>query len=95
MENNRNFFITIALSILILTVWQVFYMNPRIERQREATRIEQERTAQQDQSVASPGGSTREGMNVLDADERLVKLLTDVLEAARDRNGELARLVDA
>ena len=45
--------------------------------------------------VASPGGSTREGMNVLDADERLVKLLTDVLEAARDRNGELARLVDA
>ncbi|WP_028971227.1 pyrroline-5-carboxylate reductase family protein [Novosphingopyxis baekryungensis] len=45
--------------------------------------------------VASPGGSTREGMNVLDADERLVKLLTDVLEAARDRNGELARLFDA
>ncbi|MEX0407568.1 membrane protein insertase YidC [Aquibium sp. LZ166] len=58
MENNRNFFITIALSILILTVWQVFYMNPRIERQREVARIEQERTAQQDQSVASPGGTT-------------------------------------
>ncbi len=31
MENNRNFFITIALSVLILTLWQVFYMNPRIE----------------------------------------------------------------
>ena len=45
--------------------------------------------------VASPGGSTREGLNVLDADERLVTLLTEVLEAARDRNGELARLVDA
>ena len=29
MENNRNFFITIALSVLILTLWQVFYMNPR------------------------------------------------------------------
>ena len=29
MENNRNFFITIALSVLILTVWQVFYMNPQ------------------------------------------------------------------
>ena len=27
MENNRNFFITIALSVLILTLWQVFYMN--------------------------------------------------------------------
>ena len=33
MENNRNFFITIALSVVILTLWQVFYMNPRIEAQ--------------------------------------------------------------
>ena len=39
MENNRNFFITIALSVLILTLWQVFYMNPRIEAEREAARI--------------------------------------------------------
>ena len=43
MENNRNFFITIALSVLILTLWQVFYMNPRIEAQREAARVEAER----------------------------------------------------
>ncbi|MEP1517456.1 MAG: membrane protein insertase YidC [Nitratireductor sp.] len=42
MENNRNFFITIALSILILTVWQVFYVNPKIETQREQARIETE-----------------------------------------------------
>jgi YidC/Oxa1 family membrane protein insertase len=55
MENNRNFFITIALSILILTVWQVFFMNPRIERQREAARIEQERLAQEG-GAATPGG---------------------------------------
>ena len=31
MQNNRNFYITIALSILILTLWQVFYMNPKID----------------------------------------------------------------
>jgi YidC/Oxa1 family membrane protein insertase len=55
MENNRNFFITIALSILILTVWQVFYMNPRIERDREVARIEQERLAQED-AAQTPGG---------------------------------------
>ncbi len=42
MQNNRNFFITIILSVLILTLWQVFYMNPRIEAQREAARIEAE-----------------------------------------------------
>ena len=53
MENNRNFFITIALSVLILTLWQVFYMNPKIETEREATRIEQERVAAE-QKAATP-----------------------------------------
>jgi YidC/Oxa1 family membrane protein insertase len=43
MENNRNFFITIALSVAILVLWQVFYMNPRVEAQRETARIEAER----------------------------------------------------
>ena len=45
MENNRNFFITIALSVLILTLWQVFYMNPKIATEREAARIAAERVA--------------------------------------------------
>ena len=40
--------------------------------------------------VASPGGMTREGMNVLDADKALVTLLTKVLEATRDRGAELS-----
>jgi YidC/Oxa1 family membrane protein insertase len=51
MENNRNFFITIALSVVILTLWQVFYMNPRIEAQREAAEIQ----AQQQQADAPQG----------------------------------------
>ncbi len=57
MENNRNFFITIALSVLILTLWQVFYMNPRIESQRETARIEAERVAAQNKAAqpAQPG----------------------------------------
>lgn len=40
--------------------------------------------------VASKGGSTREGLNVLDRDDALRKLLTETLTAARDRNVELA-----
>ncbi|WP_375402577.1 pyrroline-5-carboxylate reductase family protein [uncultured Sphingomonas sp.] len=40
--------------------------------------------------VASPGGSTREGLNVLDAGDALVRLLTDTLAASERRNGELA-----
>lgn len=46
MENNRNFFITIALSVLILTLWQVFYMNPRIETEREVARVAAEQAAE-------------------------------------------------
>ncbi|WP_375428780.1 pyrroline-5-carboxylate reductase [uncultured Sphingomonas sp.] len=42
--------------------------------------------------VASPGGSTREGLDVLDRDDALVRLLTDTLRAAERRNGELAAL---
>lgn len=41
--------------------------------------------------VASPGGMTREGLNILDADDRLLTLLTDTLAAARDRGEAMAR----
>ena len=40
--------------------------------------------------VASPGGSTREGLNVLDHDEALVSLLAQTLAASARRNGEMA-----
>ncbi|MDE2620304.1 MAG: pyrroline-5-carboxylate reductase [Sphingomonadales bacterium] len=40
--------------------------------------------------VASPGGTTRAGMNVLDADDRLAALMADTLRAARDRSVEMA-----
>jgi pyrroline-5-carboxylate reductase len=43
--------------------------------------------------VASPGGSTRQGMNVLDADRALEKLLLATLDAARARNAEMAAAV--
>ena len=40
--------------------------------------------------VASPGGSTREGLNVLDRDDALVRLLTETLAASAARNAEMA-----
>ncbi|TWG97485.1 YidC/Oxa1 family membrane protein insertase [Mesorhizobium sp. J18] len=56
MDNNRNFLITIALSVLILTLWQVFYMNPRIEAQREAAQVEAQRTETAQNQEATPAG---------------------------------------
>jgi len=56
MENNRNLFITIAASVLILTLWQVFYMNPRIESERRAAEIEAARVEEQKKDQpATPG----------------------------------------
>lgn len=40
--------------------------------------------------VASPGGSTREGLNVLDADEAIKNLMKATLTAAARRNAEMA-----
>ncbi|TIW97659.1 MAG: membrane protein insertase YidC, partial [Mesorhizobium sp.] len=59
MENNRNFFITIALSVLILSLWQYFYVMPYSEAQREAARIQEQRIAEQKKAAegASPGSS--------------------------------------
>jgi YidC/Oxa1 family membrane protein insertase len=58
MQNNRNFLITIALSVVILTLWQVFYMNPRIEAQREAAQIEAQRTEPEQRGAQSQGGQS-------------------------------------
>jgi YidC/Oxa1 family membrane protein insertase len=59
MENNRNFFITIALSVLILALWQYFYVLPRSETQREAARIEEQRVAEQKKKAGetNPAGT--------------------------------------
>lgn len=43
--------------------------------------------------VASPGGSTREGLNVLDREGALVALLTETLRAAARRNAAMAAAV--
>jgi pyrroline-5-carboxylate reductase len=40
--------------------------------------------------VASPGGSTRKGLDVLDADQALERLVTETLAAAARRNAEMA-----
>jgi pyrroline-5-carboxylate reductase len=40
--------------------------------------------------VASPGGSTRAGMNVLDEGNALAKVVDDAMTASRDRNAEMA-----
>lgn len=54
MENNRNLFLTIALSVGILLLWQVFYANPRIEAQRQA-QLEQQQAATEATTTSASG----------------------------------------
>jgi len=41
--------------------------------------------------VASPGGTTRAGLDVLDDDQAVFKLMQATLQAARDRSAEMSR----
>lgn len=41
MEKNRNYFIAIALSVVIVLGWQFLYMNPRMEAQQRALEAQQ------------------------------------------------------
>ncbi|MDE1159830.1 MAG: membrane protein insertase YidC [Neorhizobium sp.] len=50
MEKNRNYFIAIALSVVIVLAWQFLYMNPRMAAQQKA---EEAQRAQQEQAQAA------------------------------------------
>jgi YidC/Oxa1 family membrane protein insertase len=60
METNRNYFVAILLSVLVLVAWQFLYVSPKIDREREAAQALQEQQAAQSaatgtQQAASPG----------------------------------------
>jgi YidC/Oxa1 family membrane protein insertase len=70
MENSRNYFLAIGLSVLIFVVWQIIYVAPRLEEEqaRQAALIEQQaQTAGNDASIPSattPSGETAQLPNL-------------------------------
>ena len=47
MENNKNTYLAIGLSILVIVAWQYFYVAPRVESQKRAAQIEAQRQVEQ------------------------------------------------
>jgi YidC/Oxa1 family membrane protein insertase len=47
MQNNRNYYIAIVLSVLIVFVWQFFYMGPKMEAQQKIEQAQQAELAKQ------------------------------------------------
>ncbi|OCW58408.1 membrane protein insertase YidC [Hoeflea olei] len=64
METNRNYFVAILLSVLVLVAWQFLFVSPKIERERAAAEaVQAEQAAQSPATVdgAAPGGTTPSG----------------------------------
>ncbi|SER89788.1 membrane protein insertase YidC [Rhizobium sp. NFR03] len=60
MDKNRNYFIAIGLSVLILIAWQFLYINPKMERERvaqEAVQAQQQAQQQAQTPAATTDGS--------------------------------------
>jgi len=47
MQQNRNYYLAIVLSVLIVFVWQFFYMGPKMEAQRQIEEARQAELAKQ------------------------------------------------
>ncbi|MGR6432184.1 membrane protein insertase YidC [Rhizobium sp. PAMB 3174] len=61
MEKNRNYLLAIVLSVAIIAVWQIFYMNPRLEAQRAAQEAQQAQIAEQQKAAASSDATPAAG----------------------------------
>jgi YidC/Oxa1 family membrane protein insertase len=58
MEKNRNYFVAIALSVLILIAWQFLYVNPKLEKDRAALEAQQAAQTQQTTTAAGDTATT-------------------------------------
>ncbi|MBK5565013.1 membrane protein insertase YidC [Ensifer sp. 2YAB10] len=54
MEKNRNYFVAIGLSVLILIAWQFLYVNPKMEKERIAAEALQAQQAQSQSATPTP-----------------------------------------
>ncbi|MBL4891491.1 MAG: membrane protein insertase YidC [Rhizobiaceae bacterium] len=61
--NNKNTFLAIALSIAVIVVWQFFYINPKLDAEREAAQLAAEQTATE-QAASQPSTSSGSNGNV-------------------------------
>ena len=59
MDNNRNYIVAIALSVLVLIAWQYFYVSPRVAREHAAEKATQTQTttAPKPQATAPADGA--------------------------------------
>ncbi|AKI02433.1 membrane protein insertase, YidC/Oxa1 family, N-terminal domain [Hoeflea sp. IMCC20628] len=57
METNRNYFVAILMSVLVLVGWQFLYVSPKIERERVAAEAVQAQQAAQAPATTTDSGT--------------------------------------
>ncbi|MGI9401140.1 MAG: membrane protein insertase YidC [Rhizobiaceae bacterium] len=58
MDNSRNTFLAIALSIVVILAWQFFYITPKMEDERRAAEIQRQQAEQTRQASPAPQSDT-------------------------------------
>jgi len=106
--NNGNTFLAIGLSVLVLVLWQVFYIGPIVEEERKQAEIIAQREALQsgevqpvdnsaipqndNQVTTAPEGNVQTQAQTEQAEERRLAIDTDVLIGSLNLRG--ARIDD-
>src|SRR4051812_31299139 len=93
MENNRNYFVAIALSVLVVMAWQFFYMGPKLaeqQRQEEARQVELQKS-QANQPAGATSTTTTTTTATSASPNGSVPGATDVVETALSREAALAK----
>ncbi|MEO0910929.1 MAG: membrane protein insertase YidC, partial [Pseudomonadota bacterium] len=59
-NQNSNTFLAMGLSMLVLVVWWVFYLNPKVEEERRIAELEAQR--QQTEQSVTTNDNTQSGV---------------------------------
>ncbi|MGD9924923.1 MAG: membrane protein insertase YidC, partial [Pseudorhodoplanes sp.] len=62
ISDQKNMFLAIGLSLLVILGWQYFIGGPQLERQREEARLRQQQQAQQQAQQSAPGTVPQPGV---------------------------------
>src|SRR5436305_14187290 len=61
MNDQKNTLLAIVLSALVLIGWQIFFANPQMERQKQATQQQQQQQQQTQTPTGAPGTLPQQG----------------------------------
>jgi YidC/Oxa1 family membrane protein insertase len=91
MNDNRNLFLAIALSVVVLVLWNVFFGIPEAQRQRQIAQTQQQQTSAPPQPGTSTAGAPSPQVGATGAPQSGTAPAPAVAAAGEDRAAVIAR----